>query len=201
MVTLNEVISHYNIKNCTLVESLFTGHFDYNSLRVVKQRTSLRICFTMTCLCLYNISDCLYNHVIWLIAWCSISCQRVYRWIGMDTSKCYWVINDFIRMYKWFVCLLNLQNRFWLQGIVLGSGMVLEISLSSFQAACLSRTRTVRSSRKVSSDTATQFFAKVSSFPSWRPKKRSSLHFLICESKQGQLTPLFSLLCMPREML
>ena len=63
-------------------------------------------------------------------------------------------------------------------------GVILEISLSSFQAACLSWTHTVRSSRRVSSDTATQIFAKVSNFPSWQPKKRSSLHFLNFESKQ-----------------
>ena len=64
---------------------------------------------------------------------------------------------------------------------------VLEISLSSFQAACLSRTCTVGSSCRVSSDAATQIFAKVSNFPSWRPKKRSSLyfvHFLNFECKQ-----------------
>ena len=50
--------------------------------------------------------------------------------------------------------------------------MVLEIFLSNFQTACLLRTRTVGSSRRVSSDAATQFFAKVSNFPSWRPKKK-----------------------------
>jgi len=65
------------------------------------------------------------------------------------------------------------------------SGAVLEISLSSFQVACLSWTCTMRSSRRVSSDAATQIFAKVSNFPSWQPKKkRSSLHFLNFESKQ-----------------
>jgi len=52
------------------------------------------------------------------------------------------------------------------------TGAVLEILLSSFQAACLSRTCTVRSSCRVSSDAATQIFAKDSNFPSWRPKKK-----------------------------
>ena len=42
--------------------------------------------------------------------------------------------------------------------------------LSSFQAACLSRMRTVGSSRRVSSDATAQIFAKVSNFPSWWPK-------------------------------
>ena len=66
-------------------------------------------------------------------------------------------------------------------------GAVLEILLSSFQAACLSRTCTVRSSRRVSSDAATKIFAKVSNFPSWWPKKSSSVHFLNFESKQRPL--------------
>ena len=51
-------------------------------------------------------------------------------------------------------------------------GAVLEILLSSFQAACLSRMRMVGCSRRVSSDATTQIFAKVSNFPSWRPKKK-----------------------------
>ena len=82
------------------------------------------------------------------------------------------------------------------------TGAVLEISLSSFQAACLSRTRTVRSSRRVSSDAATQIFAKDSNFPSWQPKKKP-LHYIssTLSRNKGQLTPLFSLLCMLREML
>ena len=41
-----------------------------------------------------------------------------------------------------------------------------------FPRACLSRMRTVGSSRRVSSDATSQIFAKVSNFPSWRPKKK-----------------------------
>ena len=66
-------------------------------------------------------------------------------------------------------------------------GAVLEISLSIFQSACLWRTHTVGSSRRVFSDAATQIFAKISNFSSWRPKKGSSLHFLYFESKQRPL--------------
>jgi len=69
-------------------------------------------------------------------------------------------------------------NTIEFDNVVLCLGVVLEILLSSFQAACLSRMRTVGCSRRVSSDATTQIFAKVSNFPSWRPKKRSSPHFL-----------------------
>jgi len=84
--------------------------------------------------------------------------------------------------YSQLIMLIN----FWLY-IATARGVVLEILLSSFQAACLLRMRTVRSSCRVSSDAApwTQIFAKVSNFPSWWPKKkRSSLHFLDLELKQ-----------------
>ena len=64
------------------------------------------------------------------------------------------------------------------------AGAVLEILLSSFQAACLSRMRTVGSSRRVSSDATTQIFAKVSNFPLWRPKKKGLHCISLTELKQ-----------------
>ena len=83
-----------------------------------------------------------------------------------------------------------------------GPGAVLEILLSSFQAACLSRMRAVESSRRVFSDATTQIFAKISNFPSWRPKKKGLHCISLTKSwNKGQLTLLFSPLCMPRETL
>jgi len=64
----------------------------------------------------------------------------------------------------------KLEFSMWLDW-TLEARAVLEISLSSFQIACLSQTRTVKSSCRVSIDAVTQIFAKVSNFPSWRPKK------------------------------
>ena len=79
---------------------------------------------------------------------------------------------------------------------VVHTGAVLEILLSSFQAACSSWMRTVGSSRRVSSDAAAQIFAKVSNFPSWRPKKKGLHCISLTKSwNKGQLTLLFSPLC------
>ena len=69
--------------------------------------------------------------------------------------------------------------------VILVAGAVLEILLSSFQTAYLSRTFAVCvpavgwSPHRVSSDSdaATQIFDKVSNFPSWRPKKKG-LHYI-----------------------
>ena len=63
-------------------------------------------------------------------------------------------------------------------------GAVLEILLSSFQAACLLRMRTVGSSHRVSSDAKTEIFARSPIFVRGNQKKRSSLHFLNLELKQ-----------------
>ena len=64
---------------------------------------------------------------------------------------------------------------------LLEAGAVLEILLSSFQAACLLRMRTVGYSRKVSSDAAIQNFCEDLQFSfvaTKKKKKRSSPHFL-----------------------
>jgi len=79
--------------------------------------------------------------------------------------------------------------------------VVLETSLSSFQAACLSWMRMVRSSRRVSSDAATQNFCEGLQFSFVATKKNLHYISLTLSRNKGQLTPLFSPLCMPREML
>ena len=66
------------------------------------------------------------------------------------------------------------------------TGAVLEILLSSFQAAYLLRMHTVGSLRRVSSDATTQILRKSPIFlrGDQKKKKRSSLHFLTLELKQ-----------------
>jgi len=86
---------------------------------------------------------------------------------------------------------------------VLYAGAVLEISLSSFQTACLSWTFAVCVQWDLRAEFPVmlqqKFLQRSPIFLRGDQKKKSSLHFLTLKSKQKPVTPLFSPLCMPRE--
>ena len=141
-----------------------------------------------------------FIHYCWIVGVVLTNCLSfMYKLIYINKTKFCQLRPDLMST----VCVAKKLRFFWVGNLSHCSGAVLEILLSSFQAACLSRMRTVGSLRRVSSDATTQTFAKVSNFPSWRPKKKKDLHCISLTKRwnKGQLTPLFSPLFMPRETL
>ena len=88
---------------------------------------------------------------------------------------------------------------------VLVSGVVLEISLSSFQTACLSRTFAVRVRWDLRAEFPVtlqhKFLRRSPIF--LRGDQKKGLHYIsfTLSRNKGHLTPLFSPLCMPCETL
>ena len=81
---------------------------DYNSLLVIKWRTSSRICSAMAYLRFDIIFDqCEHNHVMWLMAWYIISQRIVKYWIGTDTPS----VTELQMIYKGVQIVLFIINE------------------------------------------------------------------------------------------